>query len=60
MYSSSAWYRTYYCDEQLFGAEQSDTLDVLFYGYAHCIAEGKEGKALLLSSKYLHVTNVIN
>ena len=37
--------RSYFRDEQLFGIDSSDTLDVLLYGYAHCLAEGQEGES---------------
>lgn len=36
--------RSYFRDEQLFGIDPSDNLDVVLYGYAHCLAEGQEGK----------------
>lgn len=37
-------FRSYFHDEQLFGIDPQDDMDVLFFAYAHCIAEGQEGK----------------
>ena len=37
-------FRSYFHDEQLFGTDPQDDMDVLFFAYAHCIAEGQEGK----------------
>jgi hypothetical protein len=35
--------RSHFQDDQLFGNDSSDDIDILFFAYAHCIAEGKDG-----------------